>query len=345
MKTSSELRTQNSEIKAFFLSSAFCLLSCVSALGADNTVPRLFFSDAKVSFIFPNNWTLQPKFPFGPLFTKTLKDGASALISCAISAPLDENHVSSDISQAVLKQLAKHELETHQPGFQALSERDRELAGQNAFEITWQNEIDSHTLEHQSVYFYVENRVYALTLQSPPHNFRWLSPDFQHWLNSVQVLSRKDGGALVEPAHGGLWIHQTGGVKISIPSPWLIAVADDRTLGATVVVNSLHSEFTATLDVSSTTGAEFTRDDKKEARKVVYKKGLRIAHESEEPFHGLPSFQLQYEGLSGDRTIKGQDIWVVSPKARWLFNVEGDVSLYNHLSDQYTEILKDLQFI
>src|SRR5882762_144733 len=164
MKNNSEGRTQKSEIFTTFLISAFCVLSCVRVF-ADGTPARLFFSDAKVSFIFPSQWTLQPTFPYGPLFTKTTKDGATALISCAISAPLQENRVSSDISQQVLKQLAKHELEVHQPKFQSLAERDRELAGHNAFEITWQNEVDSQTLQHQSIYFYVENRVYALTLQ------------------------------------------------------------------------------------------------------------------------------------------------------------------------------------
>ena len=49
--------------------------------------------------------------------------------------------------------------------------------------------------------------------------------------------------------------------------------------------------------------------------------------------------------MHGDRFVKGRDIWVVSPKARWLFNVEGDVSLYNSLADQYEQILKNIEFI
>jgi hypothetical protein len=316
-----------------------------SSVLATDTQSRLFFSDANISFICPSHWTLQPNFPYGPLFTKTIKDGTTALISCAISAPLEENNVSADISQQVLKQLAKNELEVHQPGYRALSERDRQLAGQNAFEITWEDVVDSQTLKHQSLYFFVEDRIYALTLQSNPHSFRWLVPDYQHWLNSLRILSRKDSGSLEDPAHGGLWIHQTGGVKIAIPEPWLIAVSDDRTLGATFAQGGLHTEITATVDLSSPTSREFSRRDKKDALKAVHKKGLRIVHDSNDPFHGLPAFQVQYEGMLNDRVVKGMDIWVISPKGRWLFNVEGDVSLYNSLADQYEQILKNIEFI
>jgi len=229
-----------------------------------------------------------------------------ALISCAISAPLVDNRVSADISERVLTQLAKHELEAHQPGYHSLAERERQLAGHNAFEITWENVVDSQTLKHQSLYFFVESRVYALTLQSHAHSFRWLVPDFQQWLASMQVLSRKDSGSLDAPAHGGLWIHQTGGVKIAVPDAWLIAVSDDRTLGATLAQGGQHTELTATVDVSSPTGTGFSRGDKKEARKGVHKKGLRIAHESVEPFHGLPAFQVRYEGLRGTGWSKGR---------------------------------------
>src|SRR4029077_9318023 len=83
---------------------AHSLLLTAHAGAADATPARLFFSDAKVSFVFPSNWTLQPSFPYGPLFSKVTKDGSTAWISCAISAPLQENRVSSDISQQVLKQ-------------------------------------------------------------------------------------------------------------------------------------------------------------------------------------------------------------------------------------------------
>src|SRR5579871_3428806 len=74
------------------------------AIAANPTAPRIFFSDASISFMFPNHWTLDAKFPYGPLFTKPTKKGGNAVISCAISAPLDNTHMSSDVSQEVLKQ-------------------------------------------------------------------------------------------------------------------------------------------------------------------------------------------------------------------------------------------------
>jgi hypothetical protein len=195
------------------------------------------------------------------------------------------------------------------------------------------------------VYFFVENRVYAIALQTAPKKFRWLQPDFQHWLMSVRVLSRQDSGALNDPAHGGLWIHQTGGIKIAMPENWLIAVSDDRSFGATFAQGDQHSEFTATLDLSTSTGKGFSRRDKKDAIKAVRKKGLRITRESEDAFHGLPAFQVNYEGMLKDRLVKGTDIWVLSQKCRWLFNIEGDVSQYNSMTDQYEQILKAIEFI
>ena len=78
---------------------------------------------------------------------------------------------------------------------------------------------------------------------------------------------------------------------------------------------------------------------------TIRKKGLRLVHDSDDLFHGLPAFQVRYEGMLNDRVVKGMDIWVISPKARWLFNLEGDVSLYNSLADQVEQILKNLEFI
>src|SRR5262249_34534233 len=158
--------------------------------------------------------------------------------------------------------------------------------------------------------------------------FRWSVPDFQHWLSSLRILSRQDAGSLEEPAHGGLWIHQTGGAKILIPEAWLIAVSDDRSLGATFARGDFHIELTATVEASSSTVNAFARRDRKEAVKLVHKKGLRIVQDSEDVFHGYPAYRVQYEGMLKDRVIKGMDIWVLSPKGRWLFNVEGDVPLY-----------------
>jgi hypothetical protein len=54
---------------------------------------------------------------------------------------------------------------------------------------------------------------------------------------------------------------------------------------------------------------------------------------------------VHYEGSQNGRVVKGVDIWVLSPKGRWLFNVEGDVSLYNSLTDAYADLLKNIEFI
>jgi hypothetical protein len=67
--------------------------------------------------------------------------------------------------------------------------------------------------------------------------------------------------------------------------------------------------------------------------------------ETEEAFHGYPSLQVQYEGQQDNRVIKGRDIWVLSPKARWLINMEGDVSLYNAIAAPYDQILNGMEFI
>ncbi len=67
--------------------------------------------------------------------------------------------------------------------------------------------------------------------------------------------------------------------------------------------------------------------------------------ESEEPFHGLSAFHILYEGTDGGRYLRGQDIWVASPKGRWLFNLEGDGAFFNKLTDDYSDILNNIQFL
>jgi hypothetical protein len=344
MNCRAESRYQKAEMrldifKKVFLISALCSLISEFSVAAD-TLPRIFFSDANISFTVPNHWDLQPHFPYGPLFSK-----GSAQISCVISAPLSDTHMTADMSQDVLKGLAMRELQAHQPGYQALEEQDRQVSGHNAFAITWENVVDSQTLRNQTVYFYVANRVYAMTLQSSPKTFKWVAPDFKHWLTSLRILSREDTGALQDPAHGGLWIHQTGGLKISVPENWLIAVSDDRLLGAAIAQDTQHAMFTATVDLSTPGAKSFRRRDRKEAYKLVHGKGLRIVQDAEDAFHGLPGYKIQYEGMLKDRVVKGIDIWVLSPKGRWLFNVEGDVTLYNSLTAQIEQILNNIEFI
>ena len=332
----------DSRLRLAGMTLVLCLLPLV--FGHSVEPSRLFFSDAKVSFRIPNNWQLEPKFPYGPLFTKRSNDGTTAVISCAISAPINQNRISADVSYDILKQLAKRELEIRQPGYRSVSERERQLAGQNAFELVWESQADRKR-RHQTLYFFLEDRIYAFSLQSSARTFKWTHPDFQNWLNSIRVLRRVNAGTVDTPAHGGLWIHQTAGLKVAIPDAWLVAVADDRSLGITVAEGNLQAAMTITVDVGSSTAQGFSSADKKDATKAIRRKGLRIVGESEEPFHGLPAFEVRYEGESKDRVVKGRDIWVLGPKARWLFNLEGDVSLYNSLSDAYKHILDLMEFI
>src|SRR5260221_161074 len=76
----------------------------------------------------------------------------------------------------------------------------------------------------------------------------WTIKDLQNWLGSVHILSRQEAGKLRARAHGGLWVHHTGGAKIEIPDDWLIGVADDSELGATTVRDRMHLAFTAVVD-------------------------------------------------------------------------------------------------
>ena len=129
------------------------------------------------------------------------------------------------------------------------------------------------------------------------------------------------------PAHGGLWVHQTGGAKIAFPEDWLIGVADDRQVGATVAHDKMHLDFTAVVDVCDARLQTMETQEKDAARRAIEKKGFKIVAESEEPFHGYPCFQLTYEGTVEDRFVRGEDLWVSGPKARWLISIEGDAKL------------------
>jgi hypothetical protein len=333
------------QINNLFLRFAICLLpfAFCHSVSAVDTSARLFFGDANLSFIFPLNWTFQSDFPKGALFTKTTTDGSQAVITLSLSEPSQDKEMSSDVTPQRLKAFAEQDLANHQAGVRTLSEQETVLAGRNALQIDWESGSDSSTLAHQSIYFFNGNRFYDFTLQASTGVFPWLASDYQGWLTSLRILSRRNSGALDDPAHGGLWIHQDGGVRIAIPDDWLIGVADDEMVGAAFVQNDLHSEFTATVEVSTNAAATLSSREKKEARKTLRRKGLRITTESEELFNGLPAYRLTYEGWSHGRLVAGQDLWVITPKSHCLFNFEADSDLFAALSDQYTQILKHIQ--
>ena len=58
-----------------------------------------------------------------------------------------------------------------------------------------------------------------------------------------------------------------------------------------------------------------TLEEKEEARKALEAKDYKIVGQSEEPFHGLPAFELVYEGTQDGRFVRGQDIWVFEPQS------------------------------
>lgn len=336
-------RTAQSEQRraAFFL---ICSLFAArgSLLAAVDTPPRLFFSDAKLSFVVPEPWEVPSSFPIGPLMTRKTKEGTDAFIQCQISDPVDTGRVSADASIDVLKAFATNDIVSRSKNSRILAASARTLAGQNAYEATWLNESSGGIVQYQSVYFFMVNRFYVLSLRAGRDSFPWIVQDFQNWLTSVRLLSRQDSGKLDTPAHGGLWVHQTGGAKIAFPEDWLIGVADDREVGATVARDKMHLAFTAEVEVLASPAREMAPEDKKEARRALEQKGYAVTVESDEPFHGFPCFRLTYEGTIDGRFVRGQDLWVSSPRARWLISLDGDGVLLRQLAGEWQGILNGI---
>ena len=156
----------------------------------------------------------------------------------------------SDTSVDTLKTFATQDLSSRVAGARVLATSARTLAGQNAYEVTWLNEGPEGVTQYQSIYFFMDNRFYVLSLRAHRDSFPWIVQDFQNWLATVYPLSRQDSGKLDAPAHGGLWVHQTGGAKITIPEDWLIAVADDRQVAAAIASDKMHLDFSAVVDVA-----------------------------------------------------------------------------------------------
>jgi hypothetical protein len=312
---------------------------------APEAASRVFFSDAKLSLAVPDDWDVDPSFPFGPVFQRTTPEGSQALITCQISDPLAQTHLATNLPADQLRKIAEQNLAAQNTHARILSRDTRQIAGHDAFEMTWEEQTDSTMTQVQSVYFFSEDRVYAVALRARADSFPWLVPPFQEWLNTVEMLTAKDSGVLQTPAHGGLWVHQTGGAKIAIPDAWLIGVADDRSLGATLANGSQHSELTASV-ATVQQEPQMTPEEHDAARAALEKKGYRILSETDEPFHGLSALQFNYEGNRSDgRVVRGTDVWVATPKGHWLFSVEGDITFFNHLTSDFNDILNNIQFL
>lgn len=322
---------------------ALLLLGATWSLAAD-TQPRLFFSDAKLSFTIPETWQMGDTFPYGPLLTRETQEGSTATIVCQISDSVDASRFSASASTDMLKDFATRDLTRRATDARTVASAPRSIAGQNAYELTWLVQNKEEAVQSQSIYFFLDNRFYVLTLSAARDSFPWLVQEYQSWLNQVHILSRQASGKLIAPSFGGIWVHQTGGVRIEIPGDWLIGVADDRQLGATIARDKMSLAFTAVVDSLSGTPRALSAAEKEEARRALKSKDRKLALEGDEPFHGLPAYQIVYEYSDGARFVRGQDIWVVSPKARWLISIEGDSKLMRQLADDWQTILKTIHF-
>jgi hypothetical protein len=257
---------------------------------------------------------------------------------------VDPSRVTADVSMDALKSFANHDIETRVKNARILASSERSLAGQNAYEVTWLSEGPEGVLQYQSIYFFMASRYYVLSLRTFRDSFPWIVQDFQTWLTSVQKLSRTDSGLLTAPSHGGLWVHQTGGAKIGFPEEWLVGVADDRQVGATIARDKMHLDFTAVVEVLGSPAKEITTDEKKAARDAITKKSYSVTTESEEPFHGFPCYRLSYEGTVDGRFLRGQDLWVASPRALWLISIEGDGAFYRQSTANWQNMLNGISF-
>ena len=311
---------------------------------AVETPARIFFSDAKLSFTLPEPWEVPTTFPFGPLLTRKTQEGTDAFIQCQISDAVDPGRVAAEAPIDVLKAFAAQDISTRSKNSRVLASSARLLAGMNAFETTWINEGPEGAMQYQSLYFFMENRFYVLSLRANRGSFPWIVQDFQNWLNTIHVLSRQDSGKLAAPSHGGLWVHQTGGAKITFPEDWLIGVADDRQVGAAIARDKAHIDFTAVVEVLGPKPQEMSADDKAQARKTLDQKGYAVLTESEEPFHGLPCYRLAYEGTLDGRFVRGQDLWITSSHGRWLISLEGDGAYLRQMTDEWQGILNGIHF-
>jgi len=329
-------------IKRLFICSLLALVCSLCA--AVETPPRLFFSDARLSFLVPEPWDVPSSFPFGPLLTRKTQEGTDAFILCQISDPVDKSHLSADVSIDILKSFATGDISLRSKNSRVLASSARTLAGQNAYEVTWLSEGPEGIVQHQSVYFFMESRYYVLSLRANRDSFPWIVQDFQEWLTSIHRLSREESGTLAAPAHGGLWVHQTGGAKIGFPEDWLVGVADDHQVGATMAHDKMHLDFTAAVEVLGSAPKEITPDEKTAARKALEQKGNTVTAESDEPFHGFPCYRLSYEATLDGRFVRGQDLWVASPRARWLISLEGDGAYFRQLTTQWQGILNGITF-
>jgi hypothetical protein len=305
--------------------------------GAVPYSPRVFFSDARLTFNFPDGGELDDHFPIGALFHLSAGAGDEAAIFCRISKPLSQTRLSADLPADQLLQLATASVRATGQIIEATN--PGQLSAHHAVMLRLQDAQGRRSLTE---FFFADERLYAFSLETSgsPDGFR---PAFEKWLQSVRIVGPQGTGVLETPSHGGVWIHQTGGLRIEVPDAWLIGLSTDHTLGATIAKGQEHSEMTATVDLGHS-GGEIATGEKQDAEQALLKKGYRVLSISEDAFHGLPSLRLEYDGQKDRRYIRGTDLWVATPKGRWLFSMEGDGPFFRSLASDYNVILNDMDF-
>jgi hypothetical protein len=324
---------------------ALLAMTAVPSLSVETTPPRLFFSDAQLSVAVPSPWQVSPTFPVGPLLTRDTPEKTKAFIDCQISEPVDSAHATSVLPTGALKAFAAQDATSRSSQGNILNLSSSSIAGQDAYQATWEiTSAEGKAFRAQSIYFFFHNRYYVLTLRAPSASFSKLIPEYEGWLANLRFLSRQHSASLDDPAHGGIWIHQTGGARIVFGQRWLIGVADDHQVGATIAQGRMHLDFTAAMGPISPRSREFGPEEIEHVRQMVLKKGFTIISEMDEPFHGYSAFQLTYEGTANGRFLRGQDIWVGAAKARWLMNIEGDAPLMRQLAPAWRDVLESIRF-
>jgi hypothetical protein len=299
--------------------------------------PRVFFSDARLTFNFPDGGELDDHFPIGPLFHLSTAAGEEAAIVCQISKPLSLTHMSADLPPNVLLQLASESVRAS--GQTIETSATGQISAHNAVLFRLH---DAQGRRSFTDFFFADERLYAFSLETPG-SLDAFRASFEKWLQSVRIVGPQGTGVLETPSRGGVWIHQTGGLRIEVPDAWLIGLSTDLTLGATIAKDADHSELTATVDTANVSTA-ISDAEKKDAEQALIKKGYRVQAVSEDAFHGLPSFRVEYDGQKGRRYIKGTDLWVATPKGRWLVGMEGDGPFFRNLTSDYNMILNDMDF-
>lgn len=325
----------------------FVGLACAGWVCADDapTPARFFDAAAHISFTIPEAWDFELAFSSMPLVAWTTPEGARAEVWYRPGDPIGGERLRTELSLAELEDYARRDIGASHPNARILAAENRTLDGRNAFEATWSEDAPEPT-EAQSVYAFIDDRYVVLTLKAKRDAFPWQVPTFQQWLNTVELLGRRDTGALAIPAHGGIWLQRALGGRIAFPAPWLIGTADDRQVGAAFAEEARHSTLTVTAEpIPAAEAHAVNAKTKANARADLLAEGFQLTAESEEPFHGYPAYRVAFEGYRKTHFVKGVDLWVVSPKARWLISIEGDGPLFNRQADDYRRILDGFEFL